>query len=180
MLGGGGSSAPGPACLVFDVVSWFARSARRLHCGMKVQCLVAVLIAGACSAADPCDSTAPPEPAPTPAPTAAPTPAPSSDPCDTTVAPGPSPGPGPKPGPGPGKKAMVGGLIAGATALAVAGGIMAKSTTPGPVTTASATTQGAQSTAVTTTTENSSSSLLWLWILLGILALCCLLALCGG
>merc|ERR1712007_44755 len=26
----------------------------------------------------------------------------------------------------------------------------------------------------------SSSSLLWLWILLGILALCCLLALCGG
>merc|ERR1712048_1516726 len=104
----------------------------------------------------------------------------SGDPCDTTVAPGPSPGPGPKPGPGPGKKAMVGGLIAGATALAVAGGIMAKSTTPGPVTTASATTQGAQSTAVTTTTENSSSSLLWLWILLGILALCCLLALCGG
>merc|ERR1740122_498212 len=28
--------------------------------------------------------------------------------------------------------------------------------------------------------ENSSSSLLWLWILLGILALCCLLSLCGG
>merc|ERR1712032_1426050 len=52
---------------------------------------------------------------------------------------------------------------------------------PGPDTTTSVT-QGAQSSApaVTTTTENSSSSLLWLWILLGILALCCLLSLCGG
>merc|ERR1740129_1224121 len=86
-----------------------------------------------------------------------------------------------------GKKGpVIGGVIAGATALAVAGAIMAKSTTtggPGPDTTAIVQpTLGAQTTAlaVTTTTENSSSSLLWLWILLGILALCCLLALCGG
>merc|ERR1712056_28582 len=95
--------------------------------------------------------------------------------CDTTVSPGPSP-------PGPGKKAVIGGVIAGAAALAVAGGIMAKSTTtagPGPVTTTSVT-QGAQTNPPTTTTKNSSSDLLWLWILLGILALCCLLSLCGG
>jgi len=98
----------------------------------------------------------------------------SGNPCDTTTV-----------APGPGKKGpVIGGVIAGATALAVAGAIMAKSTTtggPGPDTTASVQpTLGAQTTAVTTTTENSSSSLLWLWILLGILALCCLLALCGG
>jgi len=98
----------------------------------------------------------------------------SGNPCDTTTL-----------APGPGKKGpVIGGVIAGATALAVAGAIMAKGTTtggPGPDTTASVT-QGAQTAApaVTTTTENSSSSLLWLWILLGILALCCLLALCGG
>merc|ERR1712060_1035702 len=99
----------------------------------------------------------------------------SDNPCDTTVAPGPSP-------PGPGKKGVIGGVIAGAAALAVAGAIMGKSTTTAePGTTGSGqTTQGQQTTAVTTTTENSSSSLLWLWILLGILALCCLLALCGG
>merc|ERR1712222_276625 len=101
----------------------------------------------------------------------------SDNPCDTTVAPGPSP-------PGPGKKGIIGGVIAGAAALAVAGAIMGKSTTtagPTLVTTGSGpTTQGQQTPAVTTTTENSSSSLLWLWILLGILALCCLLALCGG
>jgi len=99
----------------------------------------------------------------------------SGNPCDTTVSPGPSP-------PGPGKKAVIGGVIAGAAALAVAGGIMAKSTTtagPGPVTTTSVT-QGAQTNLPTTTTKNSSSDLLWLWILLGILALCCLLSLCGG
>merc|ERR1712060_213498 len=94
----------------------------------------------------------------------------SDNPCDTTVA------------PGPGKKGVIGGVIAGAAALAVAGAIMGKSTTTAePGTTGSGqTTQGQQTTAVTTTTENSSSSLLWLWILLGILALCCLLALCGG
>merc|ERR1711897_12012 len=90
----------------------------------------------------------------------------SGNPCDTTVAPGPSP-------PGPGKKGIIGGVIAGAAALAVAGANMGKSTTTAePGTTVSwQTTQGQQTTAVTTTTENSSSSLLWLWILLGILAL---------
>merc|ERR1712060_857304 len=99
----------------------------------------------------------------------------SGNPCDTTVAPGPSP-------PGLGKKGIIGGVIAGSAALAVADAIMGKSTTTAePGTTGSGqTTQGMQTTVVTTTTENSSSSLLWLWILLGILALCCLLALCGG
>merc|ERR1719410_1585338 len=52
----------------------------------------------------------------------------SDNPCDTTVAPGPSP-------PGPGKKAVAGGVIAGAAALAVAGAIMGKSTTTAPGTT---------------------------------------------
>merc|ERR1712032_985213 len=69
------------------------------------------------------------------------------------------------------------GVIAGAIGAAV----MGKSTTTMPGTTGGGvTTQGVGTTAATTTTENSgdsSSSLLWLWILLGILALCCLLAL---
>merc|ERR1711933_529570 len=73
----------------------------------------------------------------------------SDNPCDTTMAPGPSP-------PGPGKKAVVGGVIAGAAALAVAGAIMGKGTTTGgaaPGTTGiPQTTQGVQTTAVTTTT----------------------------
>merc|ERR1711862_386225 len=85
-------------------------------------------------------------------------------------------------GNGKGKK-ILGGLIAGGViAGAIGAAVMGKSTwaaAPGPDTTAQ-TTQGAQTLAPTTTTKNSSSDLLWLWILLGILGLCCLLSLCGG
>merc|ERR1740123_2668857 len=105
----------------------------------------------------------------------------AAGPCDTTAAPAPSPTT--TPGNGKGKK-ILGGLVAGGIiAGAIGAAVMAKSTTtaaPGPVTTTSVT-QGAQTNAPqTTTTKNSSSDLLWLWILLGILALCCLLSLCGG
>merc|ERR1719190_324528 len=63
---------------------------------MDVRACVIVLLAACAMAADPCDSTAPPEPGPAPSPTPAPT-----NPCDTTAAPAPSPSPAPTPGPSP-------------------------------------------------------------------------------
>jgi len=83
--------------------------------------------------------------------------------------------------------AVVAGAIAGAAALAATGAIMAMGTTTVATSTPQIAasvqpTQGAQTTGpgLTTTTKNSSSSLLWLWILLGIIGLCCILALCSG
>merc|ERR1719288_661544 len=60
---------------------------------MGVRACVIVLLAACAMAADPCDSTAPPEP---------------TNPCDTTAAPAPSPSPAPTPGNSTGKEACQG------------------------------------------------------------------------
>merc|ERR1711862_19941 len=60
---------------------------------MGVQGIALTLLVACAIAADPCDSTAPPEPGPAPSPTPAP-----PNPCDTTPSPAPAPTPAPTPG----------------------------------------------------------------------------------
>merc|ERR1712032_1162978 len=68
-------------------------SAERLVSMITVQGIALTLLVACAIAADPCDSTAPPEPGPAPSPT--PTP---PNPCDTTLSPAPAPTPAPTPG----------------------------------------------------------------------------------
>merc|ERR1712037_841861 len=70
-----------------------ALSAGPLASMIKVQGIALTLLVACTIAADPCDSTAPPEPGPAPSTTPAP-----PNPCDTTPSPAPAPTPAPKPG----------------------------------------------------------------------------------
>merc|ERR1719237_1204291 len=72
-----------------------ALSAGRRNSMIKIQGIVLALVVACTVAADPCDSTAPPEPGPAPSPTPAP-----PNPCDTTPSPAPAPAPTPAPTPG--------------------------------------------------------------------------------
>merc|ERR1712032_1241923 len=68
-------------------------SAERLVSMIKIQGIALTLLVACAIAADPCDSTAPPEPGPAPSPTPTPT-----NPCGTTPSPSPAPTPAPTPG----------------------------------------------------------------------------------
>merc|ERR1719237_1961664 len=73
-----------------------ALSAGRRNSMIKIQGIVLALVVACTVAADPCDSTAPPEPGPAPSPTPVP-----PNPCDTTPSPAPAPAPTPAPAPVP-------------------------------------------------------------------------------
>merc|ERR1712032_394304 len=70
-----------------------ALSAGPLASMIKVQGVALALLVACTIAADPCDSTAPPEPGPAPSPTPAP-----PNPCDTIPSPASAPTPAPTPG----------------------------------------------------------------------------------
>merc|ERR1712032_856402 len=70
-----------------------ALSAGPLASMIKIQGIALTLLVACAIAADPCDSTAPPEPGPAPSTTPAP-----PNPCDTTPSPAPAPTPAPTPG----------------------------------------------------------------------------------